>query len=85
MVVVVGIFLGFQLDRWNEDRKEAKTELRYLERLRADLETEKESFLEVIGRSEIRLGQIDLLERVALDPSVAMTDPSGPVLQRSRG
>ena len=77
LVVVVGIFLGFQLDRWNEDRKESKTELRHLERLRTDLEIEKKSFLEVIATAEMRLSQIDLLERVAIDPGVAATDPRG--------
>ncbi|MFV1980694.1 MAG: hypothetical protein ACC655_06030 [Rhodothermia bacterium] len=77
LVVVVGIFLGFQLDRWNEDRKETKTELRHLERLKTDLEIEKESFQLVITRTGIRLGQIDLLKRVAMDPGVATTDPSG--------
>ncbi len=71
------IFLGFQLDRWNEDRKEAKVGLHHLERLRTDLEIEKKSFREVIATTEKRFRQIDLLERVAMDPSVATTDPSG--------
>lgn len=77
LVVVVGIFLGFQLDRWNEERKETKVERSHLQRLRTDLEIEKESFQLVIARADTRLGQIDLLARVALDPRVAATDPSG--------
>ena len=36
VVVVVGIFLGLQVDDWNEARKEARQEVIYLERLLAD-------------------------------------------------
>ena len=32
-VLVMGIFLGFQLESWNEERKDKATENRYLERL----------------------------------------------------
>jgi hypothetical protein len=38
LVVVVGIFLGLQVDSWNESRKEAARESIYLERLLADIE-----------------------------------------------
>lgn len=69
LVVVVGIFLGFQLDRWNEGRKETKNEFRHLERLKTDLEIGKESFQLVIARADIRFRQIDLLERVAFGSS----------------
>lgn len=37
LVVVVGIFLGLQVDGWNEARKEAAQERVYLERLLADV------------------------------------------------
>jgi hypothetical protein len=38
LVLVVGVFLGLQIDDWNENRKEALTEHLYLERLLADTE-----------------------------------------------
>lgn len=36
LIVVVGIFLGLQVDDWNEARKDAKLEQRFLERLLSD-------------------------------------------------
>jgi len=36
IVLVVGIFLGFQLDNWNEDRKNTHLEKRYMERFYSD-------------------------------------------------
>lgn len=38
VVVVVGIFLGLQVDGWNEARKERRAEGVYLERLAADMD-----------------------------------------------
>jgi hypothetical protein len=38
VILVVGIFLGFQLEGWNEDRKNRVIEARYLERLHTDAE-----------------------------------------------
>ena len=32
LVIVIGIFLGFQLDNWNESRKDNALEKGYLER-----------------------------------------------------
>jgi len=37
-VVVVGIFLGLQIDDWNERRKENSLELGYIERLEAEVD-----------------------------------------------
>jgi hypothetical protein len=37
LVVVVGIFLGLQVDDWNQDRKDRGDERQYLQRLHADL------------------------------------------------
>ena len=36
LIVVVGIFIGLQVDDWNQDRKDRATERDYLERLLAD-------------------------------------------------
>ncbi len=38
LIVVVGIFLGLQVDDWNEARKDRNDEIIYLERIVADLE-----------------------------------------------
>lgn len=37
LVVVVGIFIGLQVDDWNQARKDGNDELRFLERLHNDL------------------------------------------------
>lgn len=38
LIVIVGIFIGLQVDGWNEDRKDRIEEQIVLERLAADLE-----------------------------------------------
>ena len=38
LIVIVGIFVGLQVDGWNEDRKDRIEEQIVLERLAADLE-----------------------------------------------
>jgi len=39
LLIVVGVFVGIQIDSWNEDRKERIEELEYLNRLYADIST----------------------------------------------
>lgn len=56
LVIVVGIFLGFQLDGWNEDRKDRALELQYLERSRADAQFNLEA---------VRLRGNDIADRAA--------------------
>ncbi len=43
LIVVVGIFVGLQMDDWNERRKERVMEREYLERLLADAENSVDS------------------------------------------
>jgi len=38
IVVVLGIFIGFQVDRWYEDQRELKAEAIYLERMHFDIQ-----------------------------------------------
>ena len=38
MIVVIGIFLGLQANDWNQARNDRALEVRYLERLQADLQ-----------------------------------------------
>ena len=51
LVVVVGIFLGFQVDRWYEGQRNIAVERTYLERLQADIEAERDQFQEIVNRS----------------------------------
>ncbi len=38
VMIIVGVFIAFQVDQWNEDRKTAAVEILWLEAVRADLE-----------------------------------------------
>ena len=52
LVVVVGLFIGFQIDTWWEGRKEARLENTYLLEIREDFETNKLLLEDSIGRLE---------------------------------
>ena len=51
-VVVVGIFLGLQIDDWNERRKENSLERGYIERLEAEVDTNVAVYESAIRRAE---------------------------------
>jgi hypothetical protein len=40
ILVMVGILLALQIDNWNENRKDQRTEERYMERLLHDLQND---------------------------------------------
>lgn len=52
LVVIVGIFLGLQVDGWNERRKERQEESQYLQKLADDLATMQAELIEKIERNE---------------------------------
>ncbi|NIS90638.1 MAG: hypothetical protein GTN98_11270 [Woeseiaceae bacterium] len=75
MIVVIGIFLGLQANDWNQGRKDRALEVRYLERLQADLEKD-------LGRLEsseyfanLRMRQVRLLLDGIADPAAAAAQP----------
>ncbi len=47
VLVVIGILIALQINNWNEDRKERRIEVRYLENLRADLKNDSLALLEI--------------------------------------
>ena len=51
-VVVVGIFLGLQIDDWNEQRKENSLERGYIERLAAEVDANIAVYQAAIQRAE---------------------------------
>ncbi len=53
-VVVVGIFLGLQIDDWNERRKENSLERGYIERLEAEVDANIAVYQTAIQRAEKR-------------------------------
>jgi len=57
-VVVVGIFLGLQVDDWNERRKDLQLETRYLDKLRTDLSTMRDGLHENIDNRKEAIQRI---------------------------
>lgn len=76
LVVVVGIFLGLQVDNWNEERKERHREIRYLERLYEDLGEDLRSIESSLGAYSAREKMVEFLLDTIENPDLVRTDPS---------
>jgi hypothetical protein len=64
LIVVVGIFIGLQVDAWNEFRQERVIEGKYLERLLVDMNLSIEAQLELF---ELEKAGIDSMDKLARD------------------
>lgn len=71
IVVVLGILIAFQIDRWAEERGNRSREYEYLVRLKEDLEMEIQSFDRSARRAESRITSILAIERAIANPSLA--------------
>lgn len=76
MVVMIGLLLAFQLDRWRDNRVERDEERIYVHRLIADLETDLPQIEKAIKLAELRLELVDFLIEVAHEPQTALTMPT---------
>ena len=76
LVVVVGLFLGLQIDNWWEGRKEAKLEVAYIIEINEDLDLDKASLqLSIVALEEIVSNMVFLLEQSVLTtPSATVAD-----------
>ncbi len=54
VIVVVGIFVGLQVNQWNEDRKDRQLELQYLASLKLDFESDIEELDNAIALAQMR-------------------------------
>ncbi len=74
LVVVVGLFLGLQIDTWWEGQKEARIESTYLQEIREDFELNQSSLHEQISDAEqIIRSMIVLHEQSTLvEPSLSV-------------
>ena len=75
IVVMVGILIAFQIDRWGEERRERAQEHQYLLRLKEDLQIEISRMDEVVMYADARLAAVQLLEELAANPSAAIARP----------
>ena len=76
VVVVVGIFLGLQVDNWNEGRKERQRESRYLERLVEDVEQDIRSIKSSLRSYSDRNEMVDFLLETIENPELVRAEPS---------
>lgn len=74
-MVVFGLFLGFQVDRWYEGQKDLQLEKTCLERLKGDMLREIEQFDEANNWAEEPIDSALLLERVMETPELALEQP----------
>lgn len=75
LVVMIGLLLAFQLDRWRESIVERQQEKTYINRLIADVETDIPGIEYAIALQSLRLELVDLLMAVTLDPTAATEEP----------
>ena len=75
-VVVIGIFLGLQVDDWNDGRKERQKEFHYLERLEEDLEQDLRSIESSLRAYSDREKMVDFLLDTIENPGLVRTEPS---------
>ncbi len=75
LIVVVGIFIGLQVNDWNQARIDRGLEARYLERLHADLLTDLGRMDRSENLASIRMRQVERLLDGIADPEVAASQP----------
>jgi len=76
LIVVVGIFVGLQVNDWNQARIDRVLESRYLERLQADLLTDLGRLDSSENLARVRMQQVKLLLDGIADPNVAAKQPN---------
>ncbi len=76
LVVVVGLFLGLQIDTWWEGQKEARMESTYLQEIREDFELNKSSLHEQISRAEHIIRDMIVLheQSTLVEPSLSIVE-----------
>ncbi len=75
LVVVVGLVMAFQVDRWREAGNEREQEQNYLSRLTADIESDLPAIQFAIELQTIRLGMAKQLMAAVENPETAVEDP----------
>ena len=76
LIVVVGIYLGLQVDAWNSDRQDRVTEREYLERLLADMNESIDAQIEIQREFEENIIATDYLGKFQRDGNFDTVDES---------
>ncbi|HSG97101.1 MAG TPA: hypothetical protein VLA11_03850 [Woeseiaceae bacterium] len=74
-VIMVGLMLALQLDRWREHHEELDLEHVYIQRLANDIATDVPDIGYAIGLQTMRLELVELLMNVADNPDAALERP----------
>lgn len=75
IIVVVGIFVGLQVNQWNEDRKDGVLEQQYLASLKQDFQSDIEELDKAAALAEMRSRLLRLIHD-AVDSGVVNGDPN---------
>lgn len=84
VVVIVGILVAFQIDRWGLERLELQHEHQYLERLKKDLLFEIDLMDASIDYADTRIAAVRFLEEVVANPKYTTERPDEFVLALER-
>jgi len=76
IVVVVGIFIAIQADRWWKYQDDLQQEQIYIARLTEDLERDVESIDRAIALAEFRFALCNLMIAAAADPEIVRQRPA---------
>lgn len=76
LVVIIGLVLAFQVDRWWEDRNDRAREQEYISRLITEVEDDIGQIRHAIELAEVRQMFADFLIEVMANPATAEQQPS---------
>lgn len=76
VVVILGILIAFQIDRWAQERREREQEHYYLVRLKEDLQFEIGLMVDSLEYAEQRIAAAQLLEEAATNPKIVTKRPN---------
>ena len=84
-IVVLGVFIGLQVNNWNDARRDRMREQAYLEGIAVDLDESIVSLTKSIGLTRKRMILDELLIKAATDPDVVRADPGRFIYAITRG
>jgi len=76
LVVMIGLLLAFQLDRWRGDIADKRMERVYIDRLISDVESDIPAIEYAIELQSLRLDLVELLMKVSSNPEAALDSPT---------
>ena len=71
LVVILGILIAFQIERWAEERRAREQEYEYLVRLKEDLNIEIRHMDEAYAYAQSRIEAAVVLEEIVANPSIS--------------